>query len=69
MGLGTCWIGLQGLIVDGVNAEQVVRETLELPGNFGVLGMTPLGYAARYPGAHEPRIPEGRVHYEKYSGN
>lgn len=61
LGLGSCWIGLQGLHVDEHDAEAVVREACSLPETFGVIAMTPLGYAARYPGPHEPAIPEGRV--------
>ena len=66
LGLGTCWIGIQGLEADGGNAEDIVRKACDLPDNFGVLGITPLGYAARYPGTHEPELPEGRVHYDSY---
>ncbi|NLN75193.1 MAG: nitroreductase family protein [Armatimonadetes bacterium] len=66
MGLGTCWIGIRGLEAEDRCAEVIVRNTLGLPGNFGVVGMTPLGYGSRYPGPHEPRIPEGRVHLDSY---
>ncbi len=63
LGLGSCWIGLQGLHVEGVDAEAVVREVCGLPEHFGVVAMTPLGYAARHPGPHTPVLPEGRVRY------
>lgn len=66
LGLGSCWVGIKGVIVDDVNVEAVVREVCNIPDNMGVLGITPLGYAARYPGPHKPSIPEGRVHYEKF---
>ncbi|MCE5198744.1 MAG: nitroreductase family protein [Armatimonadota bacterium] len=62
MGLGTCWIGIHGIKPEGVNAEAVIRETLDLPDHFGIVAITPLGHAARYPGPHEPKLPEGRVH-------
>jgi nitroreductase len=62
MGLGTCWIGIHGIKPEGVDAEAVIRETLGLPDHFGIVAITPLGHAARYPGPHEPKLPEGRVH-------
>lgn len=66
MGLGTCWIGIQGLKVEAGDAEQIVRDALGLPDHFRVLGMTPLGVTARYPGKHEAGLPEERVHYDRY---
>ena len=66
MGLGTCWIGIQGLKEGDTDAEGIVRASCGIPNNFGVLGLTPLGYPARYPGAHEPKLPEGRVHYGSF---
>ena len=66
MGLGSCWIGIQGLSKDGRDAEAIVRKLLALPDHFGVLGLTPLGYPARYPGPNEPKLPEGRVHYGRF---
>lgn len=68
MGLGACWIGIQGLEVEDTDAEAVVREALELPDHFGILGITPLGHAARHPGPHEPKLPDGRVHYDAFGG-
>lgn len=66
MGLGTCWIGIQGLKVENGDAEQIVREALGLPEHFRVLAMTPLGVPARHPGSHRADIPAGRVHYEAF---
>ena len=66
MGLGTCWIGIRGLKSDEVDAEAVIREVCSLPENFGVVGITPIGYSSRYPGAHEPEIMEGRVHLDSF---
>ena len=66
LGLGTCWIGIHGLESDGRNAEEIVRGACNLPDNFGVAALALLGYSARYPGAHEPAIPEGRVHYDRF---
>ena len=55
LGLGTCWVAMRGH--DGV------RDALGLSENIVVVAATPLGYSARYPGPHEPTIPEGRVRY------
>ncbi|MCL5103498.1 MAG: nitroreductase family protein [Armatimonadetes bacterium] len=68
MGLGTCWIGIRGIKVEDKDAEAIVRNTLNLPEHFGVLGITPLGNAARHPGPHKPSLPEGRVHYGSFGG-
>lgn len=66
LGLGTCWIGIRALKDSDTDAEAVVREACNLPDNIHVLGITPLGYAARYPGPHEPKLLDGRVHHDTY---
>ncbi len=66
MGLGTCWIGIQGLKVDAGDAEQIVRDALGLPERVRVLAMTPLGVPARHPGPHTPGLPAERVHYDRF---
>lgn len=66
MGLGTCWIGVRGLKNEDTDAEEVVRKACNIPDHFGILGITPLGYIARYPGPHKPEIPEGRVHLNTF---
>ena len=66
MGLGTCWYGVQGLEQKDMDAENIVRRVCNLPENFGVVALCSLGYPARHPGAHEPSIPEGRVHFESF---
>ncbi|MCE5314517.1 MAG: nitroreductase family protein [Armatimonadota bacterium] len=68
MGLSTCWVGLHGLEDADHYAEAMVRDMLGLPGNFGVLGMTALGYGARFPNPREPKLMEGRVHHDKFEG-
>ena len=67
-GLGTCWIGIHGLNKNGRDAEEIIQH-LGLPDHFGVVGITPLGYSSRYPGPHEPKLPEGRVHYRHFGQN
>ena len=66
MGLGTCWYGVHGVIQEDKDAEAIIREACRLPEHFGVVGLCSLGYPSRHPGAHEPGLPEGRVHYESY---
>lgn len=66
MGLGTCWVGIEGVVKDGKDAEETVRKACGLPEQFGVMGITPLGHSARYPGPHDPKLPDGRVHHESF---
>jgi len=61
MGLGTC------LVMMRETEEDTVHRALGLPANLAVLAATPLGYPARHPGPHEPKLPEGRVHYDSFS--
>jgi len=63
LNLGTCWVGIRGLKSESDDAEQRVRSACGLPEHFGILGLTPIGRSARYPGPHEPKLPEDRVHY------
>jgi len=67
LGLGSCWVGIRGVMMDGIDAEKTIREACDLPDHFGIVALTPLGYAARHPGPHEPALPDGRVHYESYN--
>lgn len=63
LGLGSCWIGIRGVVENGRDAERIVRDACGIPESFGVLGITPLGYPARHPGPHRPELPEDRVRY------
>lgn len=61
MGLGTCWV---------MTREQdmgVVHKALNLPEHIAVVASTPLGVPARHPGPHDPKLPEGRVHYDTFA--
>ncbi|MFX0140441.1 MAG: nitroreductase family protein [Candidatus Hodarchaeota archaeon] len=58
-GLATCWIGWFN--------EEKIREILEIPKKFRVLGLTPLGYPVKSLGEVKDRKPlEKIVHYEKF---
>lgn len=61
MGLGTCWVMLRE-----EDEQGLIHKALGLPANLAVVAGTPLGYPARHPGPHEPRLPEGRVHHDRY---
>ncbi len=68
MGLGTCWIAIKGTLSgDGKDVEQIVREVLQLPAAFHVLGMTPLGIPASRPSPRRGLIPKGRVHRNRFA--
>lgn len=67
LGLGACWVGIRGLKNEDADAEQSVREVCNLPEHIGVICLMAVGHPARYPGPHEPKLPEGRVHYDRFS--
>ena len=58
-GLATCWIGWFN--------EEKVREILEIPKKYRVMGITPLGYPVKPKGnVKDRRPPEEISHYEKF---
>jgi len=71
MGLGTCWIGIRGLSMEGrdIDAETFVCGVLGLPDHLGVEALVLLGHPKRVPDYRQPAIPEGRVHYESFGGS
>jgi|YNPNPStandDraft_1061719.scaffolds.fasta_scaffold00136_6 nitroreductase len=66
LGLGSCWIGIRGVVEDGKEAEKIVREVCGLPEYLGVVGIASLGWPARKPGPHIPCLPDGRVHTNRF---
>lgn len=59
-GLATCWIGKFN--------EKKIKEILDIPNEFRIIGITPLGYAKK---EYEPRARkplEEILHYEKFLG-
>lgn len=69
MGLGTCWYGVHGVEQEDKDAEAIIRKACGLPDYFGIVGLCSLGYPSRHPGAHEPGLPDGRVHYETFNNS
>ena len=61
IGLGTCWVMMRE------EESGILHEALNLPPHIAVLAGTPLGIPARHPGPHEPKIPEDRVHFDRFS--
>ena len=45
--LGSCWIGVHGLIVDDLIVEEKIRDTFDIPLGIEILGMCCIGYTAK----------------------
>ncbi|TFF90717.1 MAG: nitroreductase [Promethearchaeota archaeon] len=58
-GLATCWIGWFD--------EEKIKNILEIPKKYRVMGLTPLGYPTKQKGEiHDRKALEKIVHYEKF---
>jgi nitroreductase len=58
-GLGTCWIGFFN--------EKKMKDILQIPKKYRVLGLTPLGYPIKLKEDESPRKElEEFIHWEKY---
>jgi len=58
-GLATCWIGYFN--------ESKIKDLLEIPKKYRVMGLTPLGYSVKEKGQVKDRVPlEKIVHYDKF---
>ena len=58
-GLATCWIGYFN--------EEKVKNILEIPKKYRVMGLTPLGYSTKSKGEVKDRKPLDKIiHWEKY---
>jgi len=58
-GLATCWIGFFN--------EDKIKEILEIPDKFRVMGLTPLGYSTKTKEEVKDRKPMSKiVHWEKF---
>jgi nitroreductase len=59
LGLGTCWMGQ-------LNREALVRSLLDIPDNFKIIALTPLGVSDETPMPKERKSLDTIVSWEKY---
>ncbi len=59
LGLGTCWMGQS-------NREELVKGLLDVPDNFKVIALTPLGVPDEKPSPKERKSLDAIVSWEKY---
>ena len=58
-GLGTCWIGMFN--------EKKLKEALDIPNKYRVLGLTPLGYPLKIKDeVSDRKVLEEIIHYDKF---
>lgn len=67
-GLATCWANIRnGLTSDGQDRESLVRDILNIPNDYRVLCMMPIGYPAQeIPEHSEKDFVEKKMHKEKW---
>jgi len=68
--LGTCWIQVRDCRTpEGEKAEDYVRQLLEIPEEFRVVALFPLGYPAEKLAEHaDDEFEEKKVHSERWAG-
>ena len=59
LGLGTCWMGQ-------LNREELVKSLLDIPDNFRVIALTPLGLPDETPVSKDRKSLDAIVSWEKY---
>ncbi len=59
LGLGTCWMGQ-------LNREELVKSLLDIPDNFRVIALTPLGLSDETPDSKDRKSLDDIVSWEKY---
>ncbi len=60
LGLGTCWMGQTG-------REEMIKDLLNIPDNFKVIAVVPLGVSDETPAPKERKSLNAIVSWEKYS--
>lgn len=67
-GLGTCFIQIAEGTEGGVgDPETFVKATLNIPANFRVQCLMPIGYPAKQPGPHkEEEFDTNKIHYNRF---
>lgn len=63
-GLGACWVYIKDS--EDLASEKLVKKTLSIPKDFGVICLIPVGYPDEVPGARELRPIEGMRHEDKW---
>lgn len=62
LGLGTCWMGQS-------NREELVKSLLDIPDNFKVVALTPVGLPDETPSPKERKSLDSIVSWGKYRSN
>jgi len=67
-GLGTCWVQIRGAkTTEGENAEDYVKNLLDIPKGFRVLSLFPIGYPEKIPSSHsETELERRKIHSGKW---
>lgn len=66
-GLGSVWIQMRKRFNDNGDAEDEVRNILDIPENYGVLGIVALGYKDEEKQPHDiEKLDFSKVHYKGY---
>ena len=68
LGVGSCWLQIRSRqSADGRCTEDVVRETLGIPGKYGVMAILTLGMPAEHPAPHTVgELPTSKIHHERF---
>lgn len=68
LGVGSCWLQIRSRqSADGRSTEDVVRETLGIPGKYGVMAILTLGMPAEHPAPHTVgELPTSKIHHERF---
>lgn len=68
-GLGTCFIQIaDGTEADVGNPEEFVKRILNIPENYRVQCLMPIGYPSKIPEPHkDEEFDRGKIHYERFN--
>lgn len=69
LGVGSCWVQGRCRVApqEGLMAEDLVRELLEIPSNYALEAILSLGMPMNHPAAHTlEELPMEKIHREKF---
>lgn len=68
LGLGSCWVQMRGRVDENnSNSENIIRNILNIPDNFGVLCVIPIGYPDEKKESYScGDFDWSKIHHEKY---